>query len=77
MTAIDLVNYLTKEAVKLIKDEDYFNRNRHMFQGFNASDCKYHSAAIMTAFLNQVAGTQGIDLGMYLENMIEKVEKED
>ncbi|MGL5936166.1 MAG: hypothetical protein ACRCZI_11170 [Cetobacterium sp.] len=63
MTAIDLLNSLTKQAARFRQDQAYFARNAHMprLSAAPPQDCV---DAVLVGFINHVAGAQGIDYAL-------------
>lgn len=54
ITNRELIEMLTKWAIEFQRDEDYFKRNHHMYEGFSLTEEPDHfqRAAVLTAFLN-------------------------
>lgn len=76
----ELIEMLIKSAAEFQRDENWMERNEHMYGGLgeNVRVSYEAKAAVLTGFLNHVAANNCcLDLGMYFSDFLSEVKKED
>ena len=73
MTKIELIEMLVKNAKQFREDKTYYSRNQHMHDITEKPDDAVIDA-VLTGFINYVAGMQGIDYGLYASDLAKPVD---
>lgn len=68
MTKIELLEMMTKKAKEFRSDSEHYQRNSHM-HNITETPPQEVIDAVLTGFINHIGVSQGVDYGMYANDL--------